>query len=160
MDEDRWSDDVANDSIDDLDGMLGRPKLEDPRLRPIRSRELEPIAVERVRIATPAACAPDSARLYLFPLREGRPMRSLASHKVLCSYLTLAIPVAAIAQSKRVAVYDFDYSAVKGDVVQVYGSDKPVGTQVANRIISKLVNSSNISFDVIDRNQIDRRADL
>src|SRR5207253_11229665 len=134
--------------------------------RPERAHPDPPIPVRRrqyglkiccsISADPPAACAPDSARLYLFPLREGRPMRSLASHKVLCSYLTLAIPVAAIAQSKRVAVYDFDYSAVKGDVVQVYGSDKPVGTQVANRIISKLVNSSNISFDVIDRNQIDR----
>src|SRR6266496_5003577 len=83
-------------------------------------------------------------------------MRSFASRRGLCCYLTLAIPIAASAQTKRVAVYDFDFSAVKGDVVQVYGSEKPIGSQVANRVISKLVNSSNVPFDVIDRNQIDR----
>jgi curli biogenesis system outer membrane secretion channel CsgG len=56
-------------------------------------------------------------------------------------------------QSKRIAVYDFEYKAVRGDVVQVYGSDKDVGAQAANRIISKLVGKG--SFEVIDRNQID-----
>ncbi len=78
---------------------------------------------------------------------------SFASRQLLSC--CLFFPLAALAQTKRVAVYDFDYSAVKGDVTQVYGSDKPVGAQVANRIIAKLV-GSNASFDVIDRNQIDR----
>jgi curli biogenesis system outer membrane secretion channel CsgG len=58
-----------------------------------------------------------------------------------------------MSQSKRIAVYDFDYKAVKGDVIHVYGSDKDVGAQVANRIIAKLVGKGN--FEVIDRNQID-----
>ncbi|SPF43948.1 putative Curli production assembly/transport component CsgG [Candidatus Sulfopaludibacter sp. SbA4] len=71
-----------------------------------------------------------------------------------CLPLTL-IPMAALGQAKRVAVYDFDYKAVRGDVVQVYGSDKDVGAQVAARIISKLVNASGQQFEVIDRNQID-----
>jgi len=63
--------------------------------------------------------------------------------------------MAALGQPKRVAVYDFDYKAVRGDVVQVYGSDKDVGAQVAARIISKLVNATAQQFEVIDRNQID-----
>jgi hypothetical protein len=46
MDEDRWSDDIANNAIDDLDGVLGRPELEDPRLGPVGPGELEPIAIE------------------------------------------------------------------------------------------------------------------
>ncbi len=67
--------------------------------------------------------------------------------------LFLAV-VSGYAQSKRIAVYDFDYRAVRNDVVQAYGSDKPVGAQVAARVISKLVNGKE-AFDVIDRNQID-----
>ena len=68
-----------------------------------------------------------------------------------CLFLALA---SGFAQSKRIAVYDFDYRAVRSDVVQAYGSDKPVGAQVAARVISKLVNGKE-AFDVIDRNQID-----
>ena len=68
--------------------------------------------------------------------------------------LTLAlVPIAAVGQSKRIAVYDFEYKAVRNDVIQVYGTDKNVGAQAANRIISKLVGKG--SFEVIDRNQID-----
>jgi curli biogenesis system outer membrane secretion channel CsgG len=71
----------------------------------------------------------------------------------LCSVIGVAIPRAGIAQVRRIAVYDFNYAGVKGDVLQIYGSDKPVGATVASRIISKLVNSGN--FDVIDRSQVD-----
>jgi len=46
MDEDRRTDDGADDPIDDLDRMLGRSELEDPRLRAVGSRQPEPIAVE------------------------------------------------------------------------------------------------------------------
>lgn len=76
--------------------------------------------------------------------------------EVACFSVTLLfVPGVVFGQAKRVAVYDFDYKAVHGDVVQVYGSDKNVGAQVAGRIISKLVNSTSQSFEVIDRNQID-----
>lgn len=70
----------------------------------------------------------------------------------ICSTLIL-LPLAAMGQGKRIAVYDFDYKSVRGDVVEVYGSDKDVGAQAANRIISRLVGKG--SFEVIDRNQID-----
>ena len=46
MNQDRWSDDIANDPVGDLDGMLGRSELEDPRLRPVRPSQQEPVAVE------------------------------------------------------------------------------------------------------------------
>ena len=46
MDEDRWADDVADDPVDDLDGVLGRAELEDPRLRAVGAGQLEPVAVE------------------------------------------------------------------------------------------------------------------
>lgn len=70
---------------------------------------------------------------------------------VVCMFLALA---SGFAQTRRIAVYDFDSRAVRSDVVQAYGSEKPVGAQVAARVISKLVNSKE-AFDVIDRNQID-----
>jgi curli biogenesis system outer membrane secretion channel CsgG len=69
-----------------------------------------------------------------------------------CSTLAL-VPLAAIGQSKRIAVYDFGYKAVRSDVVHVYGNDKDVGAQAASRIISKLVGKG--SVEVIDRSQID-----
>jgi hypothetical protein len=46
VDEDRRADDVANDPVDDLDGVLGWTELEDPRLRAVRPREAQPITVE------------------------------------------------------------------------------------------------------------------
>jgi len=44
---------------------------------------------------------------------------------------------------------------VRADVVQIYGSDKNIGAQVAARIVSKLVNSTGQAFQVIDGNQVD-----
>lgn len=79
---------------------------------------------------------------------------SVISRALWLVVLAGALPCGAFGQAKRLAVYDFDYKAVRGDVVQVYGSDKNVGAQVANRLISKLVNGKG-AFDVIDRNQID-----
>ena len=46
MDEDRWPDHVADDPIDDLDGMLRRAELEDPRLRAVGSGQEDPVAVQ------------------------------------------------------------------------------------------------------------------
>lgn len=74
---------------------------------------------------------------------------------VICSVIVAAVPSAAPAQTRRVAVYDFSYTGVRNNVMQIFGSDKPVGAQVANRIIAKLVGSATAPFDVIDRNQID-----
>ncbi len=68
-----------------------------------------------------------------------------------CLFLVLA---SGFAQSKRIAVYDFDSRGIRSDVIEAYGSEKPVGAHVAARVISKLVNSKE-AFDVIDRNQID-----
>ena len=69
--------------------------------------------------------------------------------------MLLVYSVSVFGQAKRVAVYDFDSKAVAGDVGQIFGGDKLIGNQVANRLIAKLVNSRSIQFDVIDRNQID-----
>src|SRR5438034_3992532 len=46
VDEDRRADDVADDAVDDLDWMLGRAELEDPRLRAIRPGQLNRLAVQ------------------------------------------------------------------------------------------------------------------
>src|SRR5271154_1294698 len=73
---------------------------------------------------------------------------------VLVPLLLVSLPFAAYPQSKRIAVYDFDDSAVRGDAVNMFGNAKPVGAQVSARIVSKLVRSRD-NFDVIDRNQID-----
>jgi len=81
-------------------------------------------------------------------------MRRAATYFVL---LLAVIPAtAAFAQRnvRRIAVYDFDDSAVKSEVKEAYGSEKKLGAQVAHRMIADLVNSS--QFDVIDRNQIDQ----
>jgi curli biogenesis system outer membrane secretion channel CsgG len=62
--------------------------------------------------------------------------------------------LAAAGQTKRIAIYDFDYKAVRSDVFRIYGSDKNVGAIASQRILSKLVGKGN--FLVIDRNQIDK----
>ena len=46
VDEDRRSDDVADDPVDDLDRMLGCAELEDPRLWAVGSGQAQPIAVQ------------------------------------------------------------------------------------------------------------------
>jgi curli biogenesis system outer membrane secretion channel CsgG len=76
--------------------------------------------------------------------------------KVFISVVVLAgcLPCFTFAQTKRIAVYDFDDAAVRGDAINIFGNAKPVGAQVAAEIVSKLVKSKD-SFDVIDRNQID-----
>src|SRR5262245_65472597 len=47
-------------------------------------------------------------------------------------------PVLGFSQERCLAVYDFDYSALSGDVDHVYGSDRKVGAQ-ASCIISQIV---------------------
>ena len=46
VDEDRRPDDVADDPVDHLDRVLDRAQLEDPRLRTVRSRQLQAVAIE------------------------------------------------------------------------------------------------------------------
>ena len=46
VDEGRRADDIADDPVNDLDRVLGRAELEDPGLRPVRTREAELAAVE------------------------------------------------------------------------------------------------------------------
>ena len=81
-------------------------------------------------------------------------MRRAATYCVLL-FVVIAW-TAAFAQRgvRRIAVYDFDDSAVKSEVTEAYGSQKKIGAQVAHRMIADLVNSS--QFDVIDRQQIDQ----
>jgi hypothetical protein len=44
MDEQRITDHIADDPGHDVDRMIGRPDLEEPRSRPTRTRQLEVIA--------------------------------------------------------------------------------------------------------------------
>ncbi len=79
--------------------------------------------------------------------------RALRSVATACPIFVL-LPLAAVGQTKRIAVYDFDYKAVSRDVFRIYGADKNVGAMAAQRILSKLVGKG--AFQVIDRNQIDK----
>jgi curli biogenesis system outer membrane secretion channel CsgG len=58
------------------------------------------------------------------------------------------------AQTRRIAVYDFDQTAVNADVLRIYGSANPVGKSLSSYLISKLLGSGG-QFEVIDRGQID-----
>ncbi len=82
-------------------------------------------------------------------------MKSTAVHFLLLLLTSMSsAPVFAQSGTKRIAVYDFDDSAVRSEVVDAYGSQKKIGAQVAHRVIADLVKSS--AFDVIDRAQIDQ----
>jgi curli biogenesis system outer membrane secretion channel CsgG len=81
-------------------------------------------------------------------------MRRTASYLALLLAMTPWTAAFAQRSVRRVAVYDFDDTAVKGEVKEAYGSEKKIGAQVAHRVIADLVNSA--EFDVIDRDQIDR----
>ena len=68
--------------------------------------------------------------------------------------LLLAVPcLAAQAPKRRVAVLPFDYTSVRPNVIQIFGSDVDLGESVADLIATGLVRNS--PYAVVDRSQID-----
>ena len=75
-----------------------------------------------------------------------------------CLYLALMLVVFALptwAQAKkRVAVLDFDYSAVKSQASAMFGTDQDVGKGIADILVTQLVKDGALS--VIERKAIDK----
>ena len=69
--------------------------------------------------------------------------------------LTFALIAAAPAQQKkRVAVMNFDYSAVTTSVTQLWGTNQDVGRGVADMLVDKLVEDG--AYSVIERKALDK----
>jgi curli biogenesis system outer membrane secretion channel CsgG len=68
--------------------------------------------------------------------------------------LLLALGSAAAQDKKRIALYDFDYSAVKSDISASIGPNYNVGKTVSQMFLSPLTESG--AYDVIDRDQTER----
>jgi len=54
---------------------------------------------------------------------------------------------------RRIAIYDFDYSSVKSEVVRSLGADSNVGHNVAEMLLSPLTESG--AYEVMDRSRIE-----
>jgi len=55
---------------------------------------------------------------------------------------------------KRIAVLDFDYSAVKQRVYDIYGTNQDVGKSITDLLVEKLTQDSN--YSVIERKSLDK----
>ncbi len=66
--------------------------------------------------------------------------------------ISLVMPAAE--SRRRVAVLDFDYATVQGDVAAIFGSNADVGKGVADLMVDQLVRSGR--FAVIERKAIDK----
>jgi curli biogenesis system outer membrane secretion channel CsgG len=64
------------------------------------------------------------------------------------------IAAAAAQQKKRVAVMNFDYSAVTASVTQLWGTNQDVGKGVADMLVDKLVEGG--AYSVIERKMLDK----
>jgi len=54
---------------------------------------------------------------------------------------------------RRIAIYDFDYSSVKSEVVRSLGADSNVGHNVAEMLLSPLTESG--AYEVMDRSRVE-----
>jgi curli biogenesis system outer membrane secretion channel CsgG len=69
--------------------------------------------------------------------------------------LSFALIAAAPAQQKkRVAVMNFDYSAVTTNVTQLWGTNQDIGKGIADMLVDKLVEGG--TFSVIERKMLDK----
>lgn len=69
--------------------------------------------------------------------------------------LALVLVVSVAAQDKRrIAVFDFDYATVSGNVYQYFGSNQDVGKGIADLLVTKLVQGG--AYSVIERKQLDK----
>src|SRR5215510_11217377 len=65
-----------------------------------------------------------------------------------------AAPASATARKKRVAVFDFDYGTVHGEVASIFGSDIDVGKGVSDLLVKYLVKDG--TYSVIERKAMDK----
>jgi curli biogenesis system outer membrane secretion channel CsgG len=56
-------------------------------------------------------------------------------------------------EKRRIAIYDFDYSSVKSEVVKSLGADSNIGHNVAEMLLSPLTESG--SYEVMDRARVE-----
>src|ERR1039458_4190743 len=70
---------------------------------------------------------------------------------MLCFALVAAAPAQ---QKKRVAVMNFDYSAVTTNVTQLWGTNLDVGKGIADMLVDKLVEDG--AYSVIERKMLDK----
>ncbi|MGD0772795.1 MAG: CsgG/HfaB family protein [Candidatus Solibacter sp.] len=64
------------------------------------------------------------------------------------------IAAAPAQQKKRVAVMNFDYATVQGDVSSLFGTNQDIGKGIADILVDKLVNEG--VYSVIERKQLDK----
>lgn len=74
--------------------------------------------------------------------------------RTFCIFLMLASATPLLAQKKRVAILNFDYSTVHNYVSSIFGSNQDVGKGVADILVEKLVNGG--QYSVIERKAIDK----
>jgi len=56
-------------------------------------------------------------------------------------------------EKRRIAIYDFDYSSVKSEVVKNLGADSNVGHTAAEMLLSPLIESG--AYEVMDRSRVE-----
>lgn len=76
--------------------------------------------------------------------------------RILFCLVLLAVSVPADAQGpkKRIAVMNFDFSAVQSDVVAIFGGRQDVGKGVADLLVDRLVTDGR--YSVIERKELDK----
>ena len=74
---------------------------------------------------------------------------------VVClAFLAMSVPAGAQGQKKRIAVMNFDFSAVQSDVVAIFGGRQDVGKGVADLLVDRLVTEGR--YSVIERKELDK----
>ena len=71
----------------------------------------------------------------------------------LATFASAQTPTAS-ARKKRVAVFDFDYATVHGNIAAIFGSDIDVGKGVTDLLVTMLVKDG--SYSVIERKALDK----
>ncbi len=73
---------------------------------------------------------------------------------VLIALAAALAPAAPPQAKKRVAVMNFDYATVRGQVSAIFGTDEDIGKGIADLIVEKLVQSGR--YSVIERKALDK----
>ena len=73
---------------------------------------------------------------------------------VLITLFAASIPAAAQSQKKRIAIMNFDFSAVQNDVIAIFGGRQDVGKGVADLLVDRLV--TDCRYSVIERKELDK----
>jgi curli biogenesis system outer membrane secretion channel CsgG len=68
--------------------------------------------------------------------------------------LAASIPATAQGQKKRVAVMNFDFTAVQNDVIAIFGNRQDVGRGVSDLLVDRLVTDGR--YSVIERKELDK----